>query len=187
MTGTSDQEPDRASDAAREGRELLDAFYFPDDEDGRAKEFRENAIRLIVFDLHLAIEDLLKFFLHARVAQDSVLEENADISYVKGLPSRQAIDLSARLGVIDKELHGHLVELNTLRNRAGHTWALDEPEMGLDGPKPDAFPLRWKGRRLTSEIVKEELLPLYGRIYEGLFGAYLDTLPDSPEAEDEPS
>ena len=187
MTGTSDQEPDRASDAAREGREPLDAFYFPDDEDGRAKEFRENAIRLIVFDLHLAIEDLLKFFLHARVAQDSVLEENADISYVKGLPSRQAIDLSARLGVIDKELHGHLVELNTLRNRAGHTWALDEPEMGLDGPKPDAFPLRWKGRRLTSEIVKEELLPLYGRIYEGLFGAYLDTLPDSPEAEDEPS
>jgi hypothetical protein len=60
MTDTSDQEPDRASDFAREGRELLDAFYFPDDEDGRAKEFRENAIRLIVFDLHLAIEDLLK-------------------------------------------------------------------------------------------------------------------------------
>jgi hypothetical protein len=56
--------------------------------------------------------------------------------------------------------------------------------MGPDGPKPEAFPLRWKGQRLTPEIVKEELLPLYGRIYEGLFGAYLDTLPDSDEAEE---
>jgi hypothetical protein len=85
MADTSDQEPDRASDFAREGRELLDAFYFPDDEDGRAKEFRENAIRLIVFDLHLAIEDLLKFFLHARIAEESVLEDSADIAYVKRL------------------------------------------------------------------------------------------------------
>jgi hypothetical protein len=53
---TSDQEPDRASDFAREGRELLDAFYFPDDEDGRAKEFRENAIRLIVEVVPFAVE-----------------------------------------------------------------------------------------------------------------------------------
>jgi hypothetical protein len=175
---------DPESDAAREGRELLDAFYFPDDEGGRATEFRENAIRLIVFDLHLAIEDLVKFFLHARIAEDSVLDDNADISYVKQLPSRQAIDLAARLGVVDGELHSALVELNALRNRAGHTWALDEPEMGPDGPKPGAFPLRWKGRRLTPELVKEEFLPLYGRIYEELFGAYFDTLPDSPEVED---
>lgn len=180
MTSASDHEPD----AVREGRELLDAFYFPDDKKERATEFRENTIRLIVFDLHLAIEDLLKFFLHARIAQDSALEDSADIGYVKQLPSRQAIDLAARLGVIDKDFHGNLVELNTLRNRAGHTWALDEPEMGPDGPKPGAFPLRWKGRRLTPELVKDEFLPLYGRIYERLFAAYLDTLPDSEEVEE---
>ncbi|MGH2911333.1 MAG: hypothetical protein ACRDJ3_02535 [Solirubrobacteraceae bacterium] len=183
MASVSDQEPD----AVREGRELLDAFYFPDDEYGRAEEFRENAIRLIVFDMHLAIEDLLKFFLHARVTEQSVLDADADINYIKELNSRQAIDLAARLGVINLELHGNLVELNSLRNRAGHTWSLGEPEMGPDGPKPGKFPLRWKGKRLTPEIVKDEFLPLYGRIYEGLFGAYLETLPDPVESKEEES
>lgn len=168
----------------REGREVLDDFYFPyDGEYDRAMAFRENAIRLVVFDMHLAIEDLLKFFLHARIAEESVLDDAADISYVKQLPSRQAIDLSARLGVIDGELHDALVELNILRNRAGHTWALDEPEMGPTGPKPGAFLLRWKGQRLTPTLLKDEFLPLYGRIYGGLFGAYLETLPDATDAD----
>ncbi len=154
---------------------------FPTDEYGRAEEFRENAIRLIVFDMHLAIEDLLKFFLHARIAENSVLDDDADINYVKQLNSRQAVDLAARLGVIDSELHAALVELNAVRNRAGHTWALDEPEMAPGGAKQGQFPLRWKRKRLTPTVVKDEFIPQYGRIYEGLFSAYLETLPDVPE------
>lgn len=62
--------------AVREGRELLEQYWFPDDENrySRAEEFRENVIRLIVFDMHLAIEDLLKWSLHRRLSEASVLD-----------------------------------------------------------------------------------------------------------------
>ena len=78
--------------AVREGRELLDAHFFPEGSDSpaaRAVDFRENAIRLIILDYHLSIEELLKWILHRRVAADSVLDASADIEYVKGMRSRK--------------------------------------------------------------------------------------------------
>ena len=165
------------SQAVREGRELLDAHFFPEGLDSpaaRAVDFRENAIRLIVLDYHLSIEELLKWILHRRVAADSALDASADIEYVKGMRSREAIDLSARLGLIDAKRHGQLVELNTLRNRAGHTWALDAPELGASGPKPDKFPLRWKGKRLTPKVVTGEFVPTYAGIYMAFFMVVYD-------------
>ncbi len=174
--------------AVREGRELLDLHFFPDtgeDRYLRAEDFRENAIRLIVFDLHLAIEDLLKSALYERIAEHSVLDADQDIAYVKAMNSRDLIDLSARLGVISAKRHGELVELNGLRNRAGHTWALDVPELGPNGPKPGSYALRWKGGRLTPKRVREDLLPVYGGIYLELYLAYLNrsATPEDPEAE----
>jgi Excreted virulence factor EspC, type VII ESX diderm len=166
-----------------EGRELLDHHFGLDreaDDDSyvRAAEFRENAIRLIIFDVHLAIEDLLKWFLHRRLAEESALDESEDIRYVKEMSSRSAIDLSARLGVIDAELHDALVELNALRNRAGHTWALDSPELTHKARRSAGnYPLRWKGKRLTPHTVRETFLPLYGGIYLNMFKEYLDAMP----------
>jgi hypothetical protein len=99
--------------------------------------------------------------------------------------SRDLIDLSARLGVISTERHRELVELNGLRNRVGHTWALDVPELGPRGPKPGRYALRWKGGRLTPKRVRNDLLPLYSGIYIDLYVAYLDRseTPENPEAE----
>jgi hypothetical protein len=180
----SEEEPQ----AVREGRELLDLNFFPntgEDRYLRAEDFRENAIRLIIFDLHLAIEDLLKSALYERIAEHSVLDADNDIAYVKAMKSGELIDLSARLGVISIERHGELVELNGLRNRVGHTWALDVPELGPKGPKRGRYALRWKGGRLTPKRVRKDLLPLYGGIYLDLYLSYLDRsdTPEDPEVE----
>jgi hypothetical protein len=64
------------SQAVREGRELLDAHFFPEGPGSpaaRAVDFRENAIRLIILDYHLSIEELLKWILHRRVTADKRL------------------------------------------------------------------------------------------------------------------
>lgn len=174
--------------AVREGRELLEQYWFPDDENryGRAEEFRENVIRLIVFDMHLAIEDLLKWSLHRRLSEASVLNAESDVAYVKDLRSGDTVDLAARLGVIDAELHRHLVELNSLRNRAGHIWALDEPELSSKGA-PKAHPLRWKGGRLTPKRVRDDFLPLYSGIYLRFFLARTEALDDEEASTDDAS
>ena len=50
--------------SVEEGLALLDSHFFgredPDEKYLRADSFRENVIRLIVFDMHLAIEELLR-------------------------------------------------------------------------------------------------------------------------------
>ena len=48
------------------------------------------------------------------------------------------------------------------------------PELGPKGPKPGSYALRWTGGRLTPKGVREDLLPLYGRIYVDPYLAYLD-------------
>jgi hypothetical protein len=171
----------------REGRELLDLHFFPlDDQDryARADDFRENAMRLIVFDMQLAIEELLKAALHRRIAERSVLDPDLDTKYVQRMNGGDALDLAARLGVIDAERRGELVELNSLRNRAGHRWVLDEPELGPKGPKPGVYPLRWKGGRLTPERVRDEFLPLYGELYVQMFVEHLDATDNEAASED---
>ncbi len=115
-----------------------------------------------------------------------MLDADKDIAYVKAMKSGDLIDLSARLGAITAERHRELVELNGLRNRVGHTWALDAPELGPNkGPKPGSYPPRWKGGRLTPKRVRKDLLPLYGGIYLELYLAYLNRTdtPEDPEVE----
>jgi hypothetical protein len=173
--------------AVREGRELLDLHFFPlegEDRYSRGEEFRENAIRLVVFDLQLAIEELLKAALHRRIAEHSVLSPDLDVKYVKRMNGSDAIDLAARLGVIDAERHHDLGELNSLRNRAGHRWALDEPELGPKGPKPGTYPLRWKGGRLTPKRVREQFLRHYGDLYVQMFMEHVEATDGEAASED---
>jgi uncharacterized protein YutE (UPF0331/DUF86 family) len=181
-----DEEQDEPQ-AVGEGRELLDLNFFPSegkDRYSRAEEFRENAIRLIVFDLQLAIEELLKAAIHRRIAEHSVLDPDRDIEYVKGMNGSAAIDLAARLGVIDAERHQELVELNGLRNRAGHRWVLDEPELGPKGPKPGSYPLRWKGGRLTPKRVREQFLPHYSDLYLRMYMEHIEATDVEAGSED---
>jgi hypothetical protein len=145
-----------------EGRELLDAYFDlsnqnAEDRERRAIDFREAVLRLVIFDLHLAIEDLLKWDLHRRLRAVSALDESSDTRYIKEMPAGEAIDLSARLGIIDAELHGALRQLNAVRNRAGHTWAPGEPQLthGL-AERTSKHPLHWREKSLTPAVMRDE-------------------------------
>jgi hypothetical protein len=162
-----------------QARALLDDYFAVGEEHVRPVDYREGALRLVVIDMHLAIEDLLKFFLFGRLCEGSSFTNRENERYVRQLKSRQTIDLSARLGVIDKPLHAELVALNETRNHAGHIWSLNEYKMvTAGGRKRRRYPLVWKGKRLTMTLMQAEFLPWYGDIYTSLFSAYIELLPD---------
>lgn len=161
--------------SVEEGIALLDFHFFgsedPDERYLRADSFRENVIRLIVFDMHLAIEELLRALVFDALSARSS-RRGETVAYVKGLSSRQTLDLSAQLGVIDDDAYERLRELNALRNRAAHHWAPDEPLQHRSGDTGEAYLLRWNGDSLTPAVVKREFLSTYGTIYAALLARW---------------
>jgi hypothetical protein len=168
MSGDAGERPESVS----EGLALLDHHFFASDDPGarylRADSFRENVIRLIVFDMHLAIEELLRAHIYDALALRSERKDETP-DYVKGLSSRAALELAAQLGVIDAEVYERLRRLNSLRNRAAHHWDLGEPLRHRSGT---ADPLSWNGKPLTPEVVKDEFLTVYGSIYDALLASW---------------
>jgi hypothetical protein len=110
----------RAND---EGRALLDAYHGFDqataeERCSRAIDFRENAIRLILLDFHLAFDDVLKDHLAMRMSGQSAFTNQQDRDYLDTLPAATVIDLASRLGAIDHPTRDDLLALNKLRNTA---------------------------------------------------------------------
>ena len=167
-------------ESVKEGIALLGYHFFPGEDPAekylRADSFRENVIRLIVFDMHLAIEELLRAHIHGALSRSSA-SMGATSDYVKGLSSRQALDLAVELGVIDASDHRRLRELNSLRNRAAHHWELDEPLRHRSGTVTEPFLLSWNGGRLTPKVVEGEFLKVYGAIYSELLSRWRSAHP----------
>jgi hypothetical protein len=170
--GAVSAEADERPESVSEGLALLDHHFFPSEDPGakylRADSFRENVIRLIVFDMHLAIEELLRAHIYDQLSLRSEHKDET-VEYVKGLPSRAALELAAQLGVIDGEVHERLRRLNSLRNRAAHHWDLGEP---LKHRSASAGSLSWNGEPLTADVVKNQFLNLYGSIYSELLASW---------------
>jgi hypothetical protein len=181
MSGARGNEPE----GVKEALALLDFHFFPSDDESekhlRADAFRENVIRLIVFDMHLAIEELLRSHVFDALSARSEVKSEHRISYVKGLASRQVLELAAQLGVIDSEVYGRLLALNALRNQAAHHWQLDEPITRRSGGASEQYPLTWEGQRLTPGIVKADFSTVYGEIYVALFESWLAAHPERPQ------
>ncbi len=168
MSGDADERPE----SVNEGLALLEHHFFAGDDPGakylRADSFRENVIRLIVFDMHLAIEELLRAHIYDSLSPRSERKEET-VEYVKGLSSRAALELAAQLGVIEAHVYERLRLLNALRNRAAHHWDLGEP-LRHRSAAPGA--LSWNGRPLTPAVVKDEFLTVYGSIYAALLASW---------------
>jgi hypothetical protein len=176
-------------ESVREGLALLDYHFFPQGDDDRylrGDSFQENVIRLIVFDMHLAIEELLRSLVFDSLSRHSAQRQET-AAYVKGLASRQALDLAVQLGVIDAPRYEQLRELNALRNRAAHHWDLDGPILHRSGDASPALPLSWRGRRLTPHVVKHQFLAVYGDIYRALFSAWRGAHPQRVDASSDAS
>jgi hypothetical protein len=161
----------------REARSLLDFHFFPGsdtDERHRGEAFLENAIRLVVFDTHLAIEELLRSRVFDALAEHSTLSHGRRVDYVKDLASRQVLDLALQLGLVDMTLYRKLRELNSLRNKAAHHWQLDEPIKQRSGESADEDQLSWQGKPLTPDVLRSDFTRTYGAIYRAMYRAWLD-------------
>jgi hypothetical protein len=168
-------------ESVEEGVALLDYHFFagadPAGKYLRAESFKENVIRLIVFDMHLAVEELLRAHVFDALSQRSQ-RRGETVRYVEGLSSRQALDLAAQLGVIDGATYGRLRDLNRLRNRAAHHWQLDDPLRHRSGAGGEHDRLSWDGGELTADRVKSEFLPVYGDIYAELLKSWRQAHPE---------
>src|SRR5579863_5316075 len=131
--------PPSEPEAVRDALQLLDYHVSGSDneEHARAALLRENVIRLIVFDMHLAIEELVRSQVFAALAPRSSLAREQTIAYVKDLTSRQVLDLAVELGVIDGTRYERLRELNGLRNKAAHHWDLNRRIRRGEPAEPD--------------------------------------------------
>lgn len=171
----------------REGRDLLDYFYGFSREDGpdrylQKDEFRQDVYRLIVIQLHLAIEELVRSFVFEKLTSPpdpGTFTYEKNVEFVHNLNTRQVLELAARLHVLTKHGYEELVRLNVIRNKCSHNWMLHsfivrekirmENEQGEEGPPEIDF----NGKNLLRpDVMKDEFLPLYGDLYVELWAAY---------------
>jgi hypothetical protein len=177
MTGDAAQRPE----SVEEGLALLDYHFFPGDDPAgrylRAESFKDNVVRLIVFDMHLAIEELLRAHVFDVLSQRSQ-RRGETAHYVEGLSSRQALDLAAQLGVVGGAVYARLRDLNRLRNGAAHHREVDDPLRHRSGSASAHDLLSWDGGELTPDRVKAEFLSVYGDIYAELLKSWREAHPE---------
>jgi hypothetical protein len=181
MTRDAQQRPE----SVEEGLALLDYHFFPGDDPAgkylRGEAFKDNVVRLIVFDMHLSIEELLRAHVFDVLSQRS-RRRGETAHYVEGLSSRQALDLAAQLGVVGGAVYERLRDLNRLRNGAAHHRVLDDPLRHRSGAGSEHDLLSWYGGALTPDRVKSEFLSVYGDIYAALLKRWCEAHPEQAAA-----
>src|SRR5258708_20065461 len=114
MSAPTPSEPEAVQDALQ----LLDYHFFGtgsnNEEHTRAAVLRENVIRLIIFDMHLAIEELLRSRVFDALGPRSALGREQTIAYVKDLTSRQVLALAVELAALPPPRPQRLPHLNAL-------------------------------------------------------------------------
>lgn len=121
---------DEVPEAVREGKDLLDHFYGFSREDDPDRyllqdEFRQDAYRIIVFQLQLAIEDLVRSFVFEKLTippDPGTFTHKENVQFVKDLEALPLLDLAARLHVLSTLGYKELLKLNTIRNKC--TWII---------------------------------------------------------------
>lgn len=145
---------------------------------------RNHAIRGVVLELQLAIEDLLNvwiesFFLRCkptvrnRVARrkpklarvlDQLLEGSGALSFERKL------DLAEGTGLIRRREHGKLRELYRVRNKCSHHWLLDTAvRKRIQRNQPKRRLLDYQNRNLFQIEVLKDFAGEYGSMYVKLW------------------
>jgi len=162
----------------REGYDLLNYFYKLDEEElSRIQQssFRDDIFRLVILHFHLAIEELLKSFIFQKLPNRRTLTAKQNIKYVEELSSKNAIELAARLGIINKNGYEALIELNTIRNKCSHHWVLNAYTLAKkpsfkQKQRERKYRIEFQGKSLLNlNVMKNEFMPLYSDLYLELF------------------
>ncbi len=179
---------DEVPEAVLEGQGLLDHFYGFSREDDPDRyllqdEFRQDAYRIIVFQLQLAIEELVRSFVFDKLTtppDPGTFTYKENVQFVRDLEALPLLELAARLHILSTLGYNELVKLNAIRNKCAHHWQLHSfsvkqmiraeetteaivPEIQFNG-----------GNLLTPEVMKHEFLPLYGDLYVELWAVHND-------------
>ncbi len=168
----------------KEAYNLLNYFYNLDDTEYpslQADTFRDDVFRLVIIHLHLAIEELVKSFIYQNLPSKRTLTTKQNIEYVQQLTSKQAIDLAARLGIINKKGLELLLGLNIIRNKCSHNWMLNgytiskKPAIAKGIKRRRVYRITFNKKNLMDyEVMKNEFIPLYGDLYLELFANRFD-------------
>lgn len=171
--------PRRIQRLEQEIRQLDESFYIrAENENSEAYYYsleikRENSVRAIVLQLHLAIEDLLDSLLknhllknkkspaRGKRAVQRLLEKTLDnLNYPTKLTLMRALD------IVSEPLYQKLLVLNHIRNRCSHDWMLNPRYRKKETKRPS---LTFKNRSLWEIDVMREFIDEYGKIYLDLF------------------
>jgi hypothetical protein len=182
---------ERQTKAALRDVEKIQSFLYPlNNSDPKVNLFqararREDAVRMTVLQMSLAIEDLLdglfwRFFAgydpnsRKRVRKTAVISRQLDELLKSG---RVGFDSKLRLarliGIINKPQHNRLDTLKALRNKCAHHWMLNRIRTRGISNTPTKRLLEYEGKDLFRLNVLEDFMRVYSQIYLKLFGKYI--------------
>lgn len=148
-----------------------------------AKSLREDAVRMTVLQISLAIESILDG-LFARLF---IGHEPGAVKGRIGKRGRQLqelleggrfgfeskLRLARVLSLVTKEQYSRLDKLRTLRNKCAHHWTLDVIRKKGRKPRLTTRLLEFEGRNLFDLRVLEHFMSVYSGIYLKLFSKYV--------------
>jgi hypothetical protein len=168
----------KSNRALEEAYDLINYFYQLDDESEpvhslNSKYFRVSVYRLVVMELHMAIESLLQDLIYEALPKRRIFTARQNRTYVEGLNFSTAVDLAGRLGLINRSGYDELVRFNRIRNRCAHDWILGSYKMSKpnkNGTRTRQYKIEFNGKDLlTPEVFKHEFMPHYGDLYIEFF------------------
>jgi hypothetical protein len=151
----------------------------------QARSRREDAVRVTVLQMSLAIEDLLdSLFWRVFAGHDpnsrrrsskkrGVARELDELLESGRLGFEAKIKLARILRIVTKDQYGKLSQLRSLRNRCAHEWMLDIVRKRARKPRPGKRLLEYEGQNLFDIKILERFMHVYSRIYLKLFDRYL--------------
>lgn len=151
----------------------------------QARSRREDAVRITVLQMSLAIEDLLdSLFWRVFAGHDpnskkrsskkrGIARELDELLESGRLGFEAKIKLARVLRIVTKEQYGRLNQLRPLRNKCAHEWMLDIVRKREKKPKPSKRLLEYEGQNLFDMPVLERFMHVYSGIHLKLFDRYL--------------
>jgi len=174
---------------SEEIKAIESTIYLAHDNDPYNQRFllqqqRNHAIRGVVLELQLAIEDLLNVWLKAYVLRCKPIDRNAAggkkpklaravdqlLEGAGALNFERKLDLAEGTGLINKAIHDRLRELYRIRNKCSHNWLLDTPiRRRIQRRQPKRRLLEYRNKNLFEISVLRDFAAEYGSMYYKLF------------------
>jgi hypothetical protein len=161
-----------------EAHDLIGYFYDLEDKEEpgytlNVGYFRSSTYRMIIMELHLAIESVLHDILYDALPKRRVFTAQQNRSFVDALSFSTAVDLAARFGILNRKGYQELLRLNKIRNRCAHDWILGQYKVTRGrraGSGRRQYKVDFDGKDLFKpDVFKHEFLPHYGDFYQELF------------------